>query len=69
VAKVSTKATYIRLEQLQGNIHAIGAHKYNNDNATTPIFIVLQKTTQTHGRRKKKEAQGRLIFSSKYILM
>jgi hypothetical protein len=34
--------TYIRLEQQ----HTNGAHKNNNDNNTTPIFIGLNKTTQ-----------------------
>jgi hypothetical protein len=34
-------------------MHTNWAHKNNKDN-NTPIFIGLNKTTQKHGRRKKK---------------
>jgi hypothetical protein len=49
---------HIWLEQLSGNIHTNGAHKNNNDNNTTPIFIRLNKTTQK--LHKKKAAQVKI---------
>jgi hypothetical protein len=38
----------------------MGAHKNKYDNNTTPIFIGLNKTTQKHGRRKRKIPRKRI---------
>jgi hypothetical protein len=48
-----------------GNIHTKGAHGNKNDNNTISMFIRLNKTTQKHGRRKRKIA---LEWIKSYVL-
>jgi hypothetical protein len=40
------RVTYTKLEQLYGNTHTNGAHKKDNYNNPTPIFIGSHKITQ-----------------------
>jgi hypothetical protein len=51
--------------------HTNGAHKINNDNITTPMFIGLKKTTQKRRtpQQKGSKCKERAKFSSKCILM
>jgi hypothetical protein len=51
LALLRRRVTYTRLERLRGDIHTNEAHKNNN---TTPTFRGLHKTTQKHGRWRKK---------------
>jgi hypothetical protein len=67
----NNKLTYTRPEQLRGNINNNGAHKYNNDNNTTPIFIGYKNNTKNtdDGRRRLAHEKIKMLYSSKYILI
>jgi hypothetical protein len=53
------------IHSANGNIQNNGAHKNNNENNTTPMFIELNKTTQKTRTPQEKIAQEK---TKSYIL-